>query len=268
MRSSTLLRSGPGWRPGHWQLTRHKTRQLRSAQISSAPTWRSKGSSLLRPVTDKLQKDRQPYTCCLSLFNNAVMGLLQNISRSLRSNQVVEPPDVEKLEDTRQTAQVPQLAYKSRPSPLSLSPNTFKSSIRHTTTLRGLPTHQQSSTYRFLPIISGILIPFSILLSIPSLTDRWYIRTDANNVTIESRPNSLLLNLGMGFSMACSVFANICIILRFAERRVLRMTLLCIFFLTLHGESQYMTISIVIDVQDRPYKYICRHYIWRSKPFQ
>lgn len=173
-----------------------------------------------------------------STSQNTVMGLLQNISCILRTNQVVEPQDVEK--DTRQ---VQQMAYNRG---LSESPSS-KSSFKHTT-LKGLPTHRQSSTYRFLPIISGILIPFSILLSIPSLTDRWYIRTDANNMTIESRPNSLLLNLGMGFSMACSVLANICLIVRFAERKVLGMTWLCILFLTLHGESQSMTVSIIIDI--------------------
>jgi hypothetical protein len=142
------------------------------------------------------------------------MGLLQDICPFFETNQVVEPHDVEK-----------------------------------DTTLKALPTHHQSSTYRFLPIISGILIPFSILLSIPSLTDRWYIRTDANNVTIESRPNSFLLNLGMGFSMACSVLANICLIVRFTERKVLRMTWLCILFLTLHGEflAYSQTVSIIID---------------------
>ena len=166
------------------------------------------------------------------------MGFLQNISRFLRTDQAVEPRDVEK--DSQHSTQVQQLAYNG-----GLSPS-FKSSFKNTT-LKGLPTHYQNSTYRFLPIISGILIPFSILLSIPSLTDRWYIRTDANNMTIESRPNSLLLNLGMGFSMACSVLANICIIVRFTERKVLGMTWLCILFLTLHGESQHMTVSIIID---------------------
>lgn len=151
--------------------------------------------------------------------------------------QDVQPQDVEK--DTRQRTQLPQLGYNR-----GLSPS-YRTSFNHST-LKGLPTHHQSSTYRFLPIISGILIPFSILLSIPSLTDPWYIRTDANNKALESRPNSLLLSLGMGFSMACSVLANICLIVRFAERKVLRMTWLCILFLTLHGASQHMTSALLL----------------------
>ena len=183
-----------------------------------------------------------------STSQNTVMGLLQNISRFLRTNQTVETQDSDVEKDTRQSITLlPQLAY-NRDLDSGLSPSSFKTSFSNDTTLKGSPTHQQSSTYRFLPIISGILIPFSILLSIPSLTDRWYIRTDANNMTIESRPNSFLLNLGMGFSMACSVLANICVIMRFAERKVLRMTWLCILFLTLHGESQHIIVSIIIDL--------------------
>jgi hypothetical protein len=141
------------------------------------------------------------------------MLLLQNINRLLRTNpnQVVDgkPQDVEK-------------AFQSPRRGLKLT---------------RLPVYQ-SPIYRGLPIIAGVFIPFSILLSIPSLTDRWYIRVDANNVTLESRPNPFLLNLGMGFSMACGVLANICLIVRFSERKVLRMTWLCILFLTLHGECQ------------------------------
>ena len=145
------------------------------------------------------------------------MLLLQNINRLLRANstnQVVdgEPRDVEKA------FQPPRHGLKR-------------------TIFTGLPVYQ-SAIYRGLPILAGILIPFSILLSIPSLTDRWYIRVDANNVTLESRPNPFLIKFGMGFSMACGVLANICLIVRFSERQVLRMTWLCILFLTLHGECR------------------------------
>ena len=128
-----------------------------------------------------------------------------------------------------------------------LFPST-RHSLKHTGFKGLLPIirSDQSPIYRGLPIISGILIPFSILLSIPSLTDRWYIRTDANNVTLETRPNSLLLNLGTGFSMACGVLANICLIIRFAERKVLMMTWLCILFLTLHGECYHIVSALLL----------------------
>jgi hypothetical protein len=135
------------------------------------------------------------------------MKLLQNICRLLGISPTNQPQDVEK--DTQRNP--------------SLGP-----------LLKG--STNQNPVYRGLPIISGILIPFSILLSIPSLTDSWYIRTDANNVTLEVRPNSFLLNLGIGFSMAFGILANICLIVRFSERKVLGMTWSCILFLTLHGE--------------------------------
>lgn len=150
---------------------------------------------------------------------------LQNINRLLGTsptNQSVDD-DVEKLASVRQSREMTSARLKP-----SLSPGLF-SSFKPS-------GHGLKHTYRGLPIISGILIPFSILLSIPSLTDRWSIQTDANNVTLGASPNSLLLNLGMGFSMACGVLANICIIVRFSERKVLVMTWFCILFLTLHGE--------------------------------
>ena len=88
--------------------------------------------------------------------------------------------------------------------------------------------------YRYSPIISGVVIPFSILLEIPGLTEHWYIRTEANK-TIESRPNPAILDVGLAFSMACAVFANICLILRFSEKWIKATTLFCILFLTCHG---------------------------------
>lgn len=91
------------------------------------------------------------------------------------------------------------------------------------------------AAYRNLPIFSGIMIPFSIMLSIPSLTGHWYIRTGPDHQTLEVRPNPLLLDVGMGFSMACGILANICIVIRFSERRIKLMTNLCIMFLSLHG---------------------------------
>ncbi|KAF5318422.1 hypothetical protein D9619_010924 [Psilocybe cf. subviscida] len=95
---------------------------------------------------------------------------------------------------------------------------------------KGDPTR----TYRILPIFSGIMIPFSIMLSIPSLTGHWYIRTGEKNQLVEVQDNPLLLDVAMGFSMACGVLANTCLVVRFSERRIKLMTMLCIMFLTLH----------------------------------
>lgn len=90
--------------------------------------------------------------------------------------------------------------------------------------------------YRWTPIISGTVIPFSILLEIPGLTERWYIRTDGYE-TVETKPNPPLLDFAMAVSIACALIANICLLLRFLEKRVRTMTLLTIAFLTVHGEA-------------------------------
>src|SRR5260221_8775002 len=64
--------------------------------------------------------------------------------------------------------------------------------------IRQPDTPEIVKTNRLLPIFSGVMIPFSIMLSIPSLTGHWYIRTE-NNVTIETRPNTLLLDVALAF---------------------------------------------------------------------
>ena len=90
-------------------------------------------------------------------------------------------------------------------------------------------------SYRNLPIFSGIMIPFSIMLLIPSLTGYWYVRTGEGHTLLEMRPNPILLDVAMGLSMGCGVIASACLVVRFAERMIIWMTFLCILFLTLHG---------------------------------
>jgi len=90
--------------------------------------------------------------------------------------------------------------------------------------------------YRTLPIISGSLIPFSILLEIPGLTEHWYVRMDGNQV-VESRPNPPLVIVAMSFSMALALLANAALVYRFLERRVKASTIVCIIALTLHGTA-------------------------------
>jgi hypothetical protein len=92
-----------------------------------------------------------------------------------------------------------------------------------------------SPTYRYTPILSGIVIPFAILLEIPGLTEHWYIRTDERQI-VETQPNPVILDVGLGFSMGCAVIANIALIIRFLEKHVKAMTLTCICFLSIHGE--------------------------------
>ncbi len=125
--------------------------------------------------------------------------------------------------------------------------------------------HVDRAAYRTLPIVSGILIPFSIMLSIPSLTGHWYVRTDDDHSLLEVKQNPLLLDVGMGFSMACGVLANTCLVIRFSERRIKLMTILCIIFLSLHGTSRPCFSPIILTCSpSRHYKYPCRHIIRRG----
>lgn len=67
-------------------------------------------------------------------------------------------------------------------------------------------------------------------------------------MTAESPPNPLLLDVAMGLSMACGVFANLCLVLRFAERSVKKMTLLCIILLSTNGSCIPPRLSFKLTV--------------------
>ncbi|KAG6853255.1 hypothetical protein C0991_005713, partial [Blastosporella zonata] len=97
--------------------------------------------------------------------------------------------------------------------------------------------------YRYLPIISGVIIPFSILLEIPGLTEDWYIRT-VNHQVVERRPNTTILDTGLAFSVAFGALANICLVIRFLERKVKTMTVLCIAFLTVHDIINIVAVTV------------------------
>ena len=119
-------------------------------------------------------------------------------------------------------------------------------------------TTDQSQTYRILPIIAGILIPVSALLSIPSLTSHWHAQTNGN-VALEAHRSPLHV-IAMSLSMACSVLANICLVLRFAERSIKKMTLLCIFLLSMNGSCLPARLSFLLtDINHRTYKYNYAH---------
>ncbi|KAI8986686.1 hypothetical protein BD414DRAFT_486759 [Trametes punicea] len=129
---------------------------------------------------------------------------------------------------------------------LTLSGNSLLSRIKS----YAWPNDQKSNdidnitpNYRLTPIISGIVIPFSILLEIPGLTERWYIRTE-NDQTIETKKNPIILEVGMAISIACALVANVCLLLRFLEKRVQTVTLLCIGSLTIHDIINIVTVTI------------------------
>ena len=97
------------------------------------------------------------------------------------------------------------------------------------------PAQGEEKHHRILPVISGLVIPFCILLEIPGLTDRWYIRTD-QNVVVESRPDPTSIRVMLAISMFSAVVANVSLICRFLEKGpVLATTLTTIASLTIHG---------------------------------
>lgn len=133
------------------------------------------------------------------------------------------------------TNQTPS-ANPRRPPYVQLSPNnSIPTSPEPLITPGSALNTDQCQTYRILPIIAGVLIPFLVLLSIPSLTNHWYVQTNGASAAVKSAPTPLLLDVAMGLSMTCGVLANLCLILRFTERNVKKMTLLCIILLSMNG---------------------------------
>ncbi|GJN93158.1 hypothetical protein Rhopal_006205-T1 [Rhodotorula paludigena] len=96
-------------------------------------------------------------------------------------------------------------------------------------------------TTRLLPILSGLVCPFSVLLDIPGLTERWYVRTYGFEI-VETRPNPALLDAGQAVSLAFGVFANVALICRFLEHRPRLFTWVAMVSLTVHD---ILSISIV-----------------------
>ncbi|KAG5651636.1 hypothetical protein H0H81_007979 [Sphagnurus paluster] len=90
--------------------------------------------------------------------------------------------------------------------------------------------------YRLMPIISGIIIPFSILLEIPGITADWYISIDENNNIVGTRPNTPILDIGLSFSIALAVLANLCLVVRFLEKKINGLT----------RKQRTLTISVMI----------------------
>jgi potassium channel subfamily K len=102
--------------------------------------------------------------------------------------------------------------------------------------------HEQGlPSYRRTPIISGSLIPFSILLEIPGLTEPWYARTYGHQ-TVETRKDPPLVIIAISISMALAVLANVALVFRFLGRHVKRNTIICIAALTVHGKSLFLAL--------------------------
>ncbi|GJJ10621.1 hypothetical protein Clacol_004848 [Clathrus columnatus] len=105
--------------------------------------------------------------------------------------------------------------------------------------------------YRWLPILSGVTIPFSILLQIPGCTERWfvpllplkYVRT-LDNQTVQSRQNPPILLAANIVAMIAALAANICLIIRFLEKKVKRMTIISLCLLSVHDVINVVAVTI------------------------
>ncbi|CAE6459001.1 hypothetical protein ACGC1H_002100 [Rhizoctonia solani] len=102
---------------------------------------------------------------------------------------------------------------------------------------------EYTPNFRWTPILSGVIIPFAILLEIPGLTEHWYIRTVANK-TVETQENPKILDAGLAISMASAVVANVALITRFLERRVRLSTCIAIGGLVVHDIINIIIITI------------------------
>ena len=92
------------------------------------------------------------------------------------------------------------------------------------------------SNHRVLPVIAGLVIPFSILLEISGLTDSWYANT-SRSTAAEARRNPVGLGVMLIVSMFSALVANVSLICRFLEKgSVLATTLITVVSLTIHGD--------------------------------
>ncbi|KAG8954860.1 hypothetical protein FRC04_010343 [Tulasnella sp. 424] len=82
--------------------------------------------------------------------------------------------------------------------------------------------------YRYMPILSGVLSPFAILLEIPGLTEHWYIRTE-NHQVVESRQNPK---------------TNLALIARFLEHEVIFNTCLAMVVLIIHDIINIIVVTV------------------------
>lgn len=163
-----------------------------------------------------------------------------DITDDNESIQGSESEDAGEEEPGEPSPPKPRVTFGAAPSGESSPPEQTPKKPKLLARLKAIiyPPHdldEHHSHHRILPVISGLVIPFSILLEIPGLTDSWYIRTDQNAI-VQTLPNPPSLEVLLGISMFFAVVANVSLICRFLEKGpVLATTLITIASLTIHG---------------------------------
>ena len=186
------------------------------------------------------------------------LGPDDDIADDNESTQGSDQQDAEEGERDESSPPARRVTFGTTPSGESSSPEKNPAKPGLFSRLKAIifPPHDENehySNHRILPVVSGLVIPFSILLEIPGLTDSWYIRTD-QNVVVESRPNPISVDVLLGISMFFAVVANLSLICRFLEKGpVLATTLTTIASLTIHGNATLLNsacdyVSCFIDL--------------------
>lgn len=78
---------------------------------------------------------------------------------------------------------------------------------------------------------------------IPGLTERWYVKNEGGTV-VDTQPNSTLLDVALGFSIAFGLIANAFLIVRFLEKQIVRSTWIAMITLTIHDLINIATLVV------------------------
>ncbi|PWN47971.1 voltage-gated potassium channel, partial [Violaceomyces palustris] len=113
-----------------------------------------------------------------------------------------------------------RLRFRARPVNItasSPSPTRFVSQTQRFDANKSDSPDFSFLSYRRTPIFSGVIAPFSIMLEVPGFTSPWYVKSGSEYEPASYRQNTRILNIGLGFSMAAAILANVAIICRFTE---------------------------------------------------
>lgn len=119
---------------------------------------------------------------------------------------------------------------------------------------QGITNKVQVMKYRRTPILSGVLAPFSIMLEVPGLTTKWYVRNGPDGQAVEYRPNPAVLEVGLAISIASAILANVFLLLRFTAllmpRKATACAMLCLVLHDAINISALVAFGVIHAVDD------------------
>lgn len=78
---------------------------------------------------------------------------------------------------------------------------------------------------------------------IPGLTERWYVKNE-NGSVVDTQPNSTLLDVALGASIAFGLIANAFLIVRFLEKKIVWSTWIAMVTLSIHDVINIATLVV------------------------